>query len=795
MIANYLKIALRNLFRQRGYSVINIAGLSIGLASGFIIMLCALDDMSYDRYNENLDNIYVVTTESPDFKSTNLFTPFGLGPALRQEYPDVQEFSRWMKTSCTIKYKDKEFESAPCVSSDSSIFRILTLPLESGSLNGVSAERNTAVISSAMAQRLFGVGNPIGEVITINWRGVSYDLKINAVMKDIPRTSTFRAEVMVPLFIGEKWISGFMEKVTKKPLDVWGPQIVPTYVLLSSSSDRGQVENKMAFFSKSHPGPNERTQFHLFPLKDLYFHSSGLGMSDLFPQGDITQLHVYSTIAVLTLLIACINFVILCTGRASIRTKEIAVRKVIGASRLDLMKLIMMESILLSILSLPVALFLVELFLTPLSQLLGKRLIAGYFYSLEYLMIFAGITLFAGILSGSYVSFYLSGFRPMDILRSKLSTGGSKARLRKIMIAVQMVIFIGLITGSMTIYEQVRHFHNKDMGFDNKNLLVLTAGNHRMDANFETVKAELMTDPAIAGVCGANYFPGSENGQSEILPDKSDPSKKIRYQSRTVDRDFIETMKMKMVRGKSFAEATAEEIKNAVIINETAMREFGIGDPSRDMIQGQRVLGVVKDFNIRSLRDAIEPMIINCSTEHLGEIAVRVQLAANLATAVNFVDAKSKSFNNGKPMTRQLFDERLDGLYGNEYRFAQMIGFFTALATFIACLGLFGVSLFVIQTRVKEIGIRKVLGAPVGTIFYLVAKEFIVLTLISTIIAVPITMYSINGWLQNYAYRVNVDVFVVLASLIAAMFIVLVTIGYQALRAATANPVEALRYE
>jgi putative ABC transport system permease protein len=794
MISTYFKSAIRNLWKHRAYCLINIAGLSIGLASSFIIMLYSIDELSYDKHNTNLDRIYLVTTESPDLKWTEPSTPYLLGPALKDQYPDIEQIARFIGSRCTIKYKDKTIERTICVSSEPSIFKILTLPLNRGSLQEVSSERNVAVISSGMAERVFGDRDPIGEVITVNWWGEPYDLKVSAVMKDIPRTSTFRAELIVPMFIGEKWSNKYWSNLEKNPLESWKLHLVQTYMLLTPSNVASEFEKQLVSFSKNHSGPDFRSRYHLFPLKDIYFQSAGF-VNNRYPTGNITNVYVYSTIAILILLVACINFVILSTGRASVRTKEIAVRKVIGATRFDLIKQILIESVTVSLLSLPVALLLVELFLPSLSRLLGKGLPAGAFHNPDSLLLFAGITLLAGVLAGSYVSFYLSGFRPMDILRSRLSTGGSKATLRKIMIAIQMVIFVGLITASITIYQQVRYFHNRDMGFDKEDLLVLSTDNRNLARTLETFKAELKSDPSITNVSGTYLVPGSAGGGFSMTPDKSDPSRNIAYQDVSVDRDFIETMKMKMVYGRSFADATPEESKNSVILNETAMKAFGIVDPSQEMTNGRRILGIVKDFNMHSLHETITPIVIVCNTEILREIAVRFRPSTDVSKLVNFIQSKSKAFNNGKPMEYEFFDDRLDGLYGNDYKFAEMIGCFTALAIFIACLGLFGVSLFVIQTRVKEIGIRKVMGASVGTIFYLVAKEFIALILIATIIAIPITIYAIDGWLQNYAYKVHVDAFVVILALLIAMSIVLVTIGYQAVKAAMANPVEALRYE
>jgi putative ABC transport system permease protein len=794
MIRNYFKSAFRNLWKYKAFSFINIAGLSIGLASSFIIMLYALNELSYDRYNERLDRIYLATMGNAELGWNDPVVPFLMGPALKEEVPGIEQVARFFRSNCPITYRDKSFDRAYCLTADPSIFQILTLPLESGSLEGLSSARDYAVINHSTARKIFGNANPIGEVLTINFGGDVYNLRVVGVMKDMPPNTTMKAEIVVPLAVAEKWGTAFFGRFTKNPLESWSMPTILAYVLVSPSVSQDQIENEMASFSARHPNPNQNIQYGLFPLKDIYYHSSGLTMN-LFPSGDMTNVYVYSTIGVLILLIACINFVILSTGRASIRTKEIAMRKIVGATRLDLMKQVMTESITVSLFSLPIAILLVDLFFPAMSQLLGKRMVGTYYHDLNHLLLFLGITILAGILSGSYVSFYLSGFRPLDILRSKPITGTSRATLRKIMIAVQMVIFIGLIIASITIYRQLRYFHSRSMGYDKSDLVVLSSGLNKIGTKIEALKTELKSNPAIVNVSGADFLPGTESGSSHTVPSKSDPSLKIKYDEVQVDRDFIETMKMRMVSGKSFAEATPEEREHAVILNESAVKAFGISDPSQETILDQRILGVVRDFNVRSLRERIPPLVLACELKDVREVAVRLRHDADLPRTISFIQTTSARFNNGRQMSLQFFDERLDDMYGNDYRFGGMIGYFTGLAILIACLGLFGVSLFVIQTRVKEIGIRKVMGASTGTLFYLLTREFILLIAASTVIAVPITIYYVNAWLHNYAYRVGVNVFVVLIALLAAMVIVLLTIGYQVIKAAAANPVEALRYE
>lgn len=796
MLKNYVKIAFRNLWRHRTFSFINIAGLSIGLASGFIILLYSINELSYDRYNKNLDRIYLVTSKLPvpNREWTEPNTPFQLGPMLKDQFPEVKEVARFRDGRCSIKWGDRTFSDLRCISCDPSIFKILTLPLVEGSVQEFFTEKNSIVMSRQMAQRCFGSKDPIGEIVTLDFYGDSYDLKVSAVMKDIPRTSTLRADVIVPISVAEGFIEKIWSNADKYPLQSWRLQLLPTYVLLSSSNEAGQLEKKLVSFSSAHSDPNFPIQYHLFPLKDVYFYSSDF-VNNRFPTGDITDVFIYSAIALLTLLIACINFIILSTGRASTRTKEIGIRKVVGASRLDLVKQVMTESVLIAVLSLPVALLLVESFLPYLSELLGKELPANYFHNWQFLLSFTAIAVVVGFLSGGYVSFYLSGFSPIDIFRNKLSTGSSRATFRKVMVTIQMVIFIGLITASVTIYRQMRYLHDKDMGFDKKDLLVFYSDNDNIGRSFEAFKAELKSNPDITDVSGGQFVPGTESSAVVTIVNRSDPTKKVTCEIFSVDRDFFQTMRMKFLHGKGFAGSPAGESQNTVVMSESALKAFGIKDPSQELFNDQRILGVVKDPIMHSLHESIVPTLFSNDTRYLREIVVRVRSSASISSAIHFIEERSKEFNDGKPMTYQLFDDRLNDLYADDYKFAKMIGYFTGLAIVIACLGLFGVSLFVTQQRVKEIGVRKVMGASVSNILYILEREFVALVLVSAVISIPIAIYFINGWLKSYAYHVSVNLLAIGSTVLAAMIIVLLTVGFQAVKAAVVNPAKSLRYE
>ncbi len=796
MLKNYLKIAIRNLFHSKIFSIINITGLAVGLASSFIILLYVVHELSYDRYNKKLDDIYLVTTDIKEFNWKESSTPYLLGPLLKEQYPEVKKFARRVLFRTVIKYNNNILNKGFCTYADPDIFNILTLPIVKGNIKEFFENKNSIILSRETARKFFGNSNPIGKILTIQNQGGSYEVKVACIMEDIPQTSTFQSGIVLPVSLVEKGLNKFWSIIEKNPIESHSLLLVNTYLLLNSGNEANKLEYKLAQFTNNYSNKDRMLQFHLLPVRDIYFRTAGMA-NNRFPTGNISDVYIYSIIGLLILLIACINIIIINTGRAGTRAKEIGVRKVIGAGRSHLIKQILTESILVTLLSLPIAVVLVELFLPSLSILLGKELPVDYFHNLQFIFMFAGVTILVGILSGGYISLFISKLRPIDILRNKITVGSGKTIFREVMIAIQMIIFIGLIIAFVTINKQINYFHNKDMGFNKNNLIAFYSSgmnNDELENNFEAMKNELKTDPDIIAVSGGFEIPPTDGRGIFLMPNKLDPSKKITVEGLSVDKDFIEVMGMKIIQGKSFADLSPGELKNSCIINEEALKQLSIRNPFEETFEKRRVIGVVKDFNMHSLRESVGPMVIEASTKYLNDVVVRAH-QSNLAQTIKFVQNVSKKFNKGKPMDYEFFDDRIDELYSNEYKFDKMIGYFTSLAVFIACLGLFGMSLFAGQQRIKEIGIRKVMGASTGDIFYILTKEFIWLTLISTVIAVPISVYFINKWLQNYAYRTSLDISIFVLSGLAALLIAVITVGFQAIKSAVSNPVDSLRNE
>lgn len=796
MLAIYIKLTFRNLIRSKVFSAINIVGLAVGLASSFIILLFAAHEFSYDRYNKKLDNIYIITTDVKGFHLNEPVTPYNLAYKLKEKFPEINKSARCARRFSIIKYKDKIISKSFCDYVDPDIFNILTLPVIKGSVKEFYENKNSVILSEEAAKKNFGSENPVGKILTIRNRGGSYEVKVAGIMKNIPNTSTFRGNIILPLSLDENAISNQWQNLYKSPLKSRDLCLVNTYLLLSHNVNVNSLRRKLIRFSTNYSEKEwKKLQFNLLPVKDIYFTTAGMNMN-WFPTGNISNIYIYSAVGFLILLIACINIIILNAGRASTRSKEIGVRKVIGASRSCLIKQILTESVLVSLMSLPLAVLLVEIFFPSLSFILGKHISANYFHSSLFILMFTGVTILVGILSGGYIALYLSKLRPIDIMRNKITAGSGRTSFRKVMIATQMIIFIGLIIALFTINKQIDYFHDKNLGFNKKNLIVFEgdSDNKKLTNNFEVFKNELKANHNIIAVSGGLNVPGTEGRGLFLMPIKSNPTKKIRVEGLSVDKDFFETMRMKIIRGKSFADLTPEELKSACIINQAAVKQLDLKKPFNELIGSRRVIGIVKNFNMHSLREPIAPMRIEASTKYLDKVIVRVN-PLNISQTIKYIQNISKKFNNGKQMDYQFFDARIDDLYGHEYMFEKMMSYFTGLAVFLACLGLFGISLLAGQQRVKEIGIRKVMGASTWNVFYLFTKEFMALTIFSAVIAVPVSKYFINMWLRNFAYKINLNISIFILSALTALVIAVLTVGFQAVKSALSNPVDSLRNE
>ncbi|HMK38246.1 MAG TPA: FtsX-like permease family protein, partial [Bacteroidota bacterium] len=533
--------------------------------------------------------------------------------------------------------------------------------------------------------------------------------------------------------------------------------------------------------------------FALFPLRDVYFHSSSW-VNNVFRHGDIGNVYIYSGVAFLLLFIACVNYLMLSLGRASLRTREVGVRKVFGARPTDFLRQTLMEATCVTLLSLPFALILVELLLKELTGLFGTTISEAYFHSWEYPLAFALLTTLVGLTAGTYVSLYLSQFNPVEILKSRRAAGSRKAVQRRLLMVSQMIIFLGLTLGSLAIFKQLRLIQDSDIGFDRNQLVLFYPEDEKFGDTYEIFKNEMLQRPDIINISGAMFLPMTESQAVFQSPRKDHPEEKVTIEGLMADRDIVETMGMKLVAGVSFRNHSPGAPGEYCLINETAAREIGLSDPVGAHVGSSTVIGVVRDFNMRSFHSRIGPVQITERTQYINEVAARIA-PGDIQGTTRWIAEKGARFNKGKPLEFESFEDRMGDPYRNERRFARSIGYATGLAIFVACLGIFGMSVFVCQQCVKEIGIRKVLGATTFDLYYTLTREFVILIFLSSVAAVPLASYLANRWLGQFAYRIDITVWDIFLALIVDIVVVLGTVSYQTLKAASVNPAVSLRYE
>jgi len=781
MFKNYLKIALRNIRRHRVYSFINISGLAVGITCCILMLLWVQDEMSYDRFHENANEIYRILSERQSagevFHSSQ--TPNALGPALKERYPEIVNFARFTGgfRGIILKYGDKTFNNDRVGIADPSFFDVFTFPFVMGDPETALNNRYSMVITESMAQKYFGEDNPLGKIIKIQ----KEDFEVTGVIKNVLLNSHIRFDFIYPLInLTGMW---------NADLESWTQSRVTTYIQLSESVPGKEVNEKITGIVNEH-SQDENTNIYLQPLKRVHHFSKEVG-----GQGSITYVYIFIAIAFCILLIACINFMNLSTAGSASREKEIGMRKVIGAKRKDIIRQFLGESILLSFIALVLAVLLTSLVLPVFNTLSGKQLtldFSGNGFIIPGLLI---VTLFTGFTAGSYPALFLSAFQPVAIIKGALlRRGKSRSPLRTILVTVQFSITIVLIIVTTFIYSQLRYARNIDMGFDRRNIVVFGAGG-KLWSNYDAAKSELLQSPDILSVSRAWPPFGTLQGTEDVSWEGKSDDTKIIVHPYPVYYDFLETYTIEMVLGRFFSRQFSSD-QNNYVINESALNTMGINSPigKRLTFEGNEgvIIGVIKDFHSGPLHNAIKPIVFKI--EKNVYISARIN-PKNTEGALTFLESKYNEYMPGRPFSYNFLDDYLAQSYGSEEKTGTVFRYFTILAIFISCLGLFGMASYVSEQRTKEIGIRKVLGASAAGVVILLSREFTKWVLLANIIAWPIGYYLMSKWLQNFAYSIPVTVWIFVFSGSLALMIALLTVGYQATKAATANPVKSLKYE
>lgn len=793
MFKNYWKIAWRNLAKDRQFSLLNLLGLSVGLACALLIGLWITDELRMEKYNPNDDRLYQVMT---NFKTENgiktgNYTPGILAKALRTELPEIEDASSvmpasWFGNGGVVAYGDKKLKARPQYV-DSSYFHLFTCPWLEGDRDQLFAGKQGVAVSSAFAQKLFGTtSNIIGKTIRYAEFEFTGDYVIRGIFEANPSNATEQFDLLF----------NFALVLEKRPgLNRWANDDPDTYVLVKKGAGMAGLRAKIAPFVHRKNGKDGDPGLLLAKFSDRYLYNHF--ENGVQSGGRITYVRLFSTIALFILVIACINFMNLSTARAADRAKEVGIKKVVGASRANLILQYLGESLLLSFLSLGVALAIVEMLLPVFNGITGKEL--SLHFAASQVALVAAMTLLTGLVAGSYPAFYLSAFRPVVILKGPVRTSLAELWARKGLVVFQFTLSVLFIAGVLVVYRQVAYIQSRDLGYDRDHVIHFGIPVELDSARIAAAAAFVKELDNIPGVVNAaSYYHNLTGDHGSIggvqWPGKN-PNNDIDFANIEVGYNFLPTVGIRLVAGRYFSQNA--NTKHEIILNESAIKAMGLKDPIGKWVsfwdEKREIVGVAKDFNFESLYSSVKPAFFRCYPFG-GEVMVRLRKGGEAQTIAGVKSAYSR-FNPGMAFEYRYLDEDYQRLYASEIRVGVLSRYFAGLAIVISCLGLFGLAAFTAHRRKKEIGIRKVVGASVRQIAYLLSGEFLALVLVAIGIAFPLAWIGMNRWLDEFAYRVSVRYDIFLWTAVAAVLVTLLTISYQAVNAAMANPAEALRSE
>lgn len=797
LLPNYIRIAIRNVKKSPVYSIVNITGLATGLACCLLIVIYLLYQFSFDDFHTHKERIYrlnKVVTPATGGTEHHAITSGPMGPQLKRDFPEVQKVVRLLPwfDDVLLTRGENSLKVNRFVLADFTFFEIFDFQLLKGDPSTALTRPLTVIISENVAGNLFGESNPIGQSI----EGLNgFDYTVTGVIENAPDNSHLQYDVLA------SWTSTSPSALDMGWLEGWFPQAVYTYLLLDSPGNETALKSKLGDFMQQHfPQRVEQYELYLQPFSEIYLYSTSLHYDDTVKSGSITNVYIFSAVAILVLLIACINFMNLSTARSVDRAREVGVRKVLGASRNQLGWQFLGESMVLTLIAMVLSLGLIRVGLPVLNYLgMPPEALAFDAYP-ELFMILSGITLLTGLISGSYPALILSGFKPVRVLYGRMEKAwGGDTFLRKFLVTLQFSLSIILIIGTITIYRQMEFIGDKYLGFQKEQVLVLQLGGTDVMGQKETFREELLRHSNIRNIAASNSVPGSGFMSFGINPEGKDPGESWTTSViRLGDDNFLETYDMEMAEGRFFSEELAGD-SNAVVINEALARSLGWENPlgrqidvSGELSNG-RVIGVIKDFHTASLHNTVEPLLL--FLENRGSfLSLRVE-PRGLDQTLAYIEETWKQFDPDFPFEYFFLDDHFAAFYSAEQKILRVVFIFTGLAIFVACLGLFGLSTFMIQQRTKEIGIRKILGSSVPGIIELISKDFLKLVGAGFLIAIPAAWLLTGQWLKEFAYRTEIGAGVFLIAGFIALVLALVAVLWQSVRAARMNPVESLRSE
>ena len=788
MLSNYLKITLRNFTRQKIYSTINVAGLAVGMACVIIIMLWVQYEMSFDKHHEKAERIFRVAKEShinqPPTKAA--VTPPPLSPALLHEFPEIEAAVRVCSWEDELfSYGQKHFlESYYAV--DPSFFKIFTVHFLEGSKDTALDDPYSIVLTEKMAKKFFGQKNPLGEIIQF---GDKADFRVTGIIKNMPVNSHLISDIFLPY---ESWA-----KLFEIDLKNWWWNGFYTYILLRPNADHLKLQEKFGVFTEKYGFQSQ--ELFLQPLLSIHLHSHFLG--EIGQNMHTSTLILFGSIAVLILLIACINYMNLSTARSSTRLKEVGTRKVVGAHRSQIARQFLGESLVMSFFSLVLSLFLAYLFLPFFNSLAERQLTLNVENLIQILPGILVLILFVGLFAGSYPALLLSSFKPITTLKGGGGRGFQKTRLRNVLVVIQFSTSLILIIATFLVRNQLDYVRNKEMGFAKDQIMVVSIHDEHIQTNIAPVLEELKRNPSVLYASSSQFLPNDVKSSTYAnWPGKPDEVRII-INAGEIGYDYTELYEIEIVKGRRFSREFPSDESGAFLINETAMKAMGddfqlgmgFGHWASRESKG-KIVGVMKDFHLHSLHEEIKPVYFFLNPRQGYRISIKIQ-GGNIPETIDFVQETVKKFSPNYPFDYRFFDDIFNMAYINEQKMERIFSIFALVAIFIACMGVFGLSAFIADQRRKEIGIRKVLGASALRIVYLLSKDLLWLVLAANIIGWPIAYYAMNRWLQNFAYRTNIGIEIFILSAILILVITMGTMSFQAIKSALANPVDSLRYE
>jgi putative ABC transport system permease protein len=817
MIKSYIKIAWRSMMKNKFFSIVNIFGLAVGLTCCMLIALYLHYETSYDNYHKNIDNLYQVGTTNIKKGEKDDKSPYTAPPvsaALKQEFPEIAASTRLLNLFTDdvnlVQYTPacgdkKSFLEGHGFLTDSSFFKIFTYNFIEGNANIALANPNSAVISETMAKKIFGSQPAINKLLHIssNMNGDN-DYTVTGVFRPVNRPSHIEANFFL------SFAGGGMDKyLQKQGNDFARNNMFYTYVLLKPGTNAARLESKFAYFVKKYEANDlkrmgrDKKQF-LTPVRDI--HLSKDLTSNVTAPASRTYLFVLASIAIFTLLIACINFMNLSTARSSKRSSEVGIRKVLGAEKGALIRQFLGESVLMTFIAFLIAVLFTILLLPIFNQVSGKQIILSFSADRSLLLYFLLMALVTGLIAGSYPAFYLSSFNPVKVLKGKLTNSLAVVSVRKGLVVFQFIISVVLIIASVVIARQMNYMRTADLGFAKDQQIVIPLRTSNSKAVYNALKNETKTNPRIISVGASAYYPGIANPSDGVFyKDGQSINDARRTRLNYVDEDFLQTLGIRAISGRLFSAQFKSD--TGLIVNETAIKEFGFASPEKAVgqnihydVRGRQynvqIVGVVKDFHYEDLHSPVTPyafQLENDKTQY-NYLIVHAK-AGNMGPVLKMIENVWHKYDQNDPFEYNFLDEQFQKNYDADNRLAAIVGYFTVIAIVISCLGLFGLAAFSAEQRTKEIGVRKVLGASVSTIVSLLSVDFLKLIIISIIIASPVAWWAMNKWLQSFAYRKPIDWTIFAYTTIIAIIIGILTIGSQALKAAVANPVKSLRSE